>query len=114
MLGFERIGAVSFSKGCYPGQEVIARARYLGRVKRKPLRLVVDEADAMAGSVHGDLVPGAALSLRAGADRLEATLIDLVPLAHRNQILLFLVAPETGETVTAVTIGGRDYRCATI
>ena len=37
MLGFEQIGAVSFSKGCYPGQEIVARARYLGKVKRKPL-----------------------------------------------------------------------------
>ena len=34
MLGLEDIGALSFSKGCYPGQEIIARARYLGKVKR--------------------------------------------------------------------------------
>jgi len=36
MLGLDAIGAVSFSKGCFPGQEVIARARYLGQVKRRP------------------------------------------------------------------------------
>ncbi|MDX1461344.1 MAG: hypothetical protein R3348_09845, partial [Xanthomonadales bacterium] len=29
MLGFEAIGALSFRKGCYPGQEIIARTRYL-------------------------------------------------------------------------------------
>ena len=34
MLGLDVIGAVSFSKGCYPGQEIVARARNLGRVKR--------------------------------------------------------------------------------
>ncbi|MDR0379442.1 MAG: folate-binding protein [Candidatus Accumulibacter sp.] len=34
MAGFDRIGGISFNKGCYPGQEVVARARYLGKVKR--------------------------------------------------------------------------------
>ncbi len=35
MVGLDRIGAVSFSKGCYLGQEVVARAQHLGEVKRK-------------------------------------------------------------------------------
>lgn len=42
MLGFERIGALNFRKGCFPGQEVIARMRYLGKLKRRPLLLQVD------------------------------------------------------------------------
>ena len=36
MLGFEQIGAVNFRKGCYPGQEIVARTHYLGKVKRHP------------------------------------------------------------------------------
>jgi hypothetical protein len=39
MLGFERIGALNFRKGCFPGQEIIARTRYLGTLKRRPLLL---------------------------------------------------------------------------
>lgn len=35
MLNFERIGGVSFRKGCYPGQEVVARSQYLGKLKRR-------------------------------------------------------------------------------
>jgi folate-binding protein YgfZ len=35
MLNMDVVGAVSFSKGCYPGQEIIARTRYLGKVKRR-------------------------------------------------------------------------------
>ena len=35
MIGLDRIGAVSFSKGCYLGQEVVARAQHLGEVKRR-------------------------------------------------------------------------------
>lgn len=34
MANFDQIGGVSFHKGCYPGQEVIARTQYLGKVKR--------------------------------------------------------------------------------
>ncbi|MEM1091095.1 MAG: hypothetical protein AAF736_16025 [Pseudomonadota bacterium] len=34
MLGLDTMGGVSFRKGCYPGQEIVARARHLGRVKR--------------------------------------------------------------------------------
>lgn len=35
MLNLDRLGALDFQKGCYPGQEVIARTRYLGRIKRR-------------------------------------------------------------------------------
>ncbi|GAB4167901.1 MAG: hypothetical protein Kow0020_00980 [Wenzhouxiangellaceae bacterium] len=35
MLGLEALGALSYRKGCYPGQEVIARVRYRGRITRK-------------------------------------------------------------------------------
>ena len=36
MLGFEELGAVNYKKGCYPGQEIVARTHYLGKVKRHP------------------------------------------------------------------------------
>lgn len=35
MINLDRTGGVSFSKGCYPGQEIVARAHHLGRVKRR-------------------------------------------------------------------------------
>ena len=35
-LGFEQLGAVNYRKGCYPGQEIVARTHYLGKVKRHP------------------------------------------------------------------------------
>ena len=39
MLDFEKMGGVSFTKGCYPGQEIVARSQYLGQVKRHLYRL---------------------------------------------------------------------------
>ncbi|MGK0674068.1 MAG: folate-binding protein [Halothiobacillaceae bacterium] len=35
MVNLERIGGVSFKKGCYPGQEVVARMHYLGKPNRR-------------------------------------------------------------------------------
>ncbi len=38
MANLELIGGVSFTKGCYPGQEIVARSQYLGKVKRRMYR----------------------------------------------------------------------------
>ena len=38
MVNLDLIGGVSFSKGCYSGQEIITRTRHLGRIKRRMLR----------------------------------------------------------------------------
>jgi folate-binding protein YgfZ len=35
MANMEILGGVSFNKGCYPGQEIVARSQYLGKVKRR-------------------------------------------------------------------------------
>ncbi len=35
MLNYDRIGGISFTKGCYVGQEVVARLHHLGKVKRR-------------------------------------------------------------------------------
>jgi len=35
MLNWDALGGISFQKGCYPGQEIIARMRYLGRLKER-------------------------------------------------------------------------------
>ena len=39
MVNLETLGAVDFQKGCYPGQEIVARAQYRGQVKRRMVRL---------------------------------------------------------------------------
>ncbi len=39
MVNLEKLGAVDFRKGCYPGQEIVARAQYRGQVKRRMVQL---------------------------------------------------------------------------
>ena len=43
MLNYESVGGVNFKKGCYPGQEVVARSQFRGTLKR---RAFVAHADA--------------------------------------------------------------------
>lgn len=47
MINFELVGGVNFKKGCYPGQEVVARSQYLGKLKR---RMFIAQASAEAAS----------------------------------------------------------------
>lgn len=44
MANMELIGAVNFQKGCYPGQEIVARTQYLGQLKRRMRLAHVDAA----------------------------------------------------------------------
>lgn len=41
MLNLQHIDGVSFKKGCFPGQEVVARMQYLGKLKRRMFRAAV-------------------------------------------------------------------------
>jgi hypothetical protein len=50
MADFEKLGGVSFHKGCYPGQEVVARTQYLGKVKRHLYRIAAGQP-LLAGAV---------------------------------------------------------------
>ncbi|HYD95777.1 MAG TPA: folate-binding protein [Noviherbaspirillum sp.] len=50
MINFELIGGVNFKKGCYPGQEVVARSQYLGKLKRRMLLASVDALEVKPGT----------------------------------------------------------------
>lgn len=57
MVNFEVVGGVSFRKGCYPGQEVVARSHYLGKLKRRMFVGHLDSGDAPAPGA--DVMPAA-------------------------------------------------------
>lgn len=48
MINFELIGGVNFQKGCYPGQEIVARSQYRGTVKRRTHLFSLDGVDVDA------------------------------------------------------------------
>jgi tRNA-modifying protein YgfZ len=49
MVNFDVIGAVNFRKGCYPGQEIVARSQYRGTLKRRTALAHIDADDVRAG-----------------------------------------------------------------
>jgi folate-binding protein YgfZ len=58
MINFELLGGVNFKKGCYPGQEIVARSQYLGKLKRRAA-LATIAGDAHAGDeVFSESDPG--------------------------------------------------------
>ena len=47
MLNLDAIGAISFEKGCYTGQEIIARAHYRGQVKRRMQLFLAESGEGL-------------------------------------------------------------------
>jgi folate-binding protein YgfZ len=105
MLGYDQIGAVSFSKGCYPGQEIVARARYLGKVKRRPVIVLTNEQLAPDPTQH--------VGLLRGETWIQGVVVDSVRTDQGTW--LFIIAPiePEGET-TELEYAERRYRCATM
>ena len=50
MVNFELLGGVNFKKGCYPGQEIVARSQYLGKLKRRTALASIADAAAAPGA----------------------------------------------------------------
>lgn len=69
MVNLEALGGVSFRKGCYPGQEVVARMRYLGTLKR---RMYLAHLDQDTGVQPGDPLFAAGAESGQGAGKVVA------------------------------------------
>lgn len=71
MANFELVGGVSFKKGCYPGQEIVARTQYRGTLKR---RMALAHLDGEARPLPGQGV----YSARFG-EQAAGTLVNVAP-----------------------------------
>jgi tRNA-modifying protein YgfZ len=56
MLNFESVDGVDFRKGCYPGQEIVARSQYLGKLKR---RMFLAHGEGTPPEPGSDVMPAA-------------------------------------------------------
>lgn len=54
MLNLDLLDSISFDKGCYPGQEIVARTHYKGATKRRALRFESEKPVAVGGKVSLD------------------------------------------------------------
>ncbi len=103
MLGLDSIGAVSFAKGCYPGQEIIARARHLGEVKRRPHILNLE------GTVQPDL--NSPCFIHAAGGQIQATLVECVVAEMDDEITVLAVsAMKPADAVSGVEQNGLYWK----
>jgi folate-binding protein YgfZ len=72
MVNFELVGGVSFQKGCYPGQEVVARSQYRGTLKRRAALLASPEPLREGQEVFHESDPGQPAGLVVLAASLDA------------------------------------------
>ncbi len=84
MANFELIGGVSFKKGCYPGQEIVARMQYLGKSKR---RMYLAHMEGEAAPQAGDELFSADMEDQASGMVVNATRapgggFDLLAVVH--------------------------------
>ena len=59
MLNVDLIDGVSYTKGCYTGQEIVARTHHLGRVKRRTMRFHLPAGGAAPAPLSHLLLDGA-------------------------------------------------------
>jgi folate-binding Fe-S cluster repair protein YgfZ len=101
MLNLDCVGGISFTKGCYTGQEIIARAHYRGRMKRRMQRFETAFAAALA--------PGQTVTL---SDGRTAQIVDAV--GHANGHTEFLaVAALQSQAAAASESGDSESAAAT-
>lgn len=90
MVNYEVLGGVSFQKGCYTGQEIVARSQYLGKLKR---RMFLAHADAEAAP--GDSLFSADLNGQA-----SGTVVNAAPAPGGGYDLLAVAQVESAATQT--------------
>ncbi len=99
MLNLDCVGGISFTKGCYTGQEIIARAHYRGRMKRRMQRFETAFAAALA--------PGQTVTL---SDGRAAQIVDAV--GHANGHTEFLAVAALQSQAAAATESGDSESAA--
>jgi len=98
MVNLERLGAVDFKKGCYPGQEVVARTQYRGVLKRRMIRARVAAPAVPAADVFAEDLPGQASGAVANA----------APVPEGGCELLAVVQISSLESGSALRLGAPD------
>jgi len=78
MLNLDLLDGISFTKGCYTGQEIIARTQHLGRIKRRLFRL---------GLPNGDWQVGQALQLTDGR---QGRIVEVIATGAQAEALAVL------------------------
>ena len=105
MLNLDAVGAIAFDKGCYTGQEVIARAHYRGRVKRRMQRFVASVPQALKPGDAGTLTDGRGFKVVDAVQRPDGRceFLAVAPLIE-DESAPAISATSSGERLAAETL----------
>ncbi len=112
MLNLDIVGAIAFDKGCYTGQEVIARAHYRGRVKRRLQRFRSRRPLDLKPGDNGELTDGRAFKV-VEAVRLEdgrCEFLAVAPLPSVEPELSAATQPDAVLERVSAPLGARPAR----
>jgi len=87
MVNLEALGGVDFKKGCFPGQEVVARSQYLGKLKRRMALAWVDGID------DGAIVPQPGADVWSAEDSGPSGLVVNAERAPDGRVALLVEIP---------------------
>jgi folate-binding protein YgfZ len=93
-LNYDLNGTVSFTKGCYTGQEIVARLHYRGTPKRRLYRASLDNT---LDEMHDTIAPGARLSNQ--ANRAVGSVVNLATQNNAQQVLIELTPDAASDSV---------------
>jgi folate-binding protein YgfZ len=98
MMNMQLIDGLSFTKGCYPGQEIVARMHYLGKLKRhmRLFRLPLGTTSS-ATAMGPDVGPVAGSKLTCGTDQEAGVVVDAAQSGDDAIFILAVVKVSTNE-----------------
>jgi hypothetical protein len=90
MANLQLVDGVSFKKGCYPGQEIVARMQYLGTLKRRMYLGMIAQDDPV--------VPGAELYSATDSAQPVGRVVDAQPHPDGGQLALAVLQIQAADT----------------
>lgn len=98
MLNLDLLDFISFKKGCYTGQEVVARAHYLGAVKRRMYLLALDTDSVPASGQTLSNCEGKQLGTIVNADANEQAKVEALAVLSTSSTEIKTVVLDQTET----------------
>jgi folate-binding protein YgfZ len=100
MTNLQLIGGVNFKKGCYPGQEIVARTQYLGKLKRRMYKARIAAPQRPT--------PGEELFARADAGQSAGNLVSSAPHPDGGYAALVVLKSSLADAGSEMHLGSAD------
>ncbi len=105
MLNLQQLNAISFKKGCYTGQEIVARMKYLGKLKKEMFLLSVTS--------ETPIKPGTDIYEKSTGKKLGSAVRSIHHSTSNNNMLLAVLDVKTANSNTELSLSEENSRVFT-